>query len=77
VRYTDIVFLAGAVLAVLAARRSRLVSVPARGQWWWLGSVLASGIFLGWVNDALYGGRPGPATAPGRPPSGSRRSGRT
>ena len=56
VRYTDVVFLACAVLAVLAARRSRLVSVPVRGQWWWLGSVLAFGIFLGWVNDALYGG---------------------
>jgi hypothetical protein len=56
VRYTDVVFLACAVLAVLAARRSRLVSVPARGHWWWLGSVLAFGIFLGWVNEALYGG---------------------
>jgi len=56
VRYTDVVFLACAVLAVLAARRSRRVSVPARGLWWWLGSVLASGIFLGWVNGALYGG---------------------
>ena len=56
VRYTDVVFLACAVLAVLAARRSRLVSVPVRGQWWWLGSVLPFGIFLGWVNDALYGG---------------------
>ena len=56
VRYTDVVFLACAVLAVLAARRSRLVSVPARGPWWWLGSGLAFGIFLGWVNGALYGG---------------------
>jgi hypothetical protein len=43
--------LACAVLAVMAARRSQLVSVPARGAWWWLGSVLAFGTFLGWVKQ--------------------------
>jgi hypothetical protein len=56
VRYTDIVFLGCAVVAVLAALRSRLVSVPPRAQWWWLGSVVLFGAFLGWVNTALYGG---------------------
>jgi hypothetical protein len=56
VRYTDVVFLGCAVVAVLAARRSRLVSVPPGAMWWWLGSVVVFGIFLGWVNIALYGG---------------------
>jgi hypothetical protein len=56
VRYTDIVFLGCAVLAVLAAGRSRLASVPPRALRWWLGSVAAFAIFIGWVNAALYGG---------------------
>jgi hypothetical protein len=56
VRYTDVVFLGCAVVAVLAARRSRQVSVPPGALWWWLGSVAAFGVFLGWVNAALYGG---------------------
>jgi hypothetical protein len=56
VRYTDVVFLACAAAAVLAGRRARLVSVPARAARWWLGSVLAFGILLGGLNDALYGG---------------------
>jgi len=56
VRYTDIVFLACAVAAVLACLRARPVMVPARAAWWWLGSVLAFGVALAGVNDALYGG---------------------
>jgi hypothetical protein len=56
VRYTDIVVLGCAVIAVVAAWRRRQVKLPARALAWWLGSVAVAGAAIGAFNDLVYGG---------------------
>jgi hypothetical protein len=56
VRYTDIVVLGCAVLAVLAARWRRPVSVPPGAAGWWLGSVAVFGAGVAIFDDLVYGG---------------------
>ena len=66
VRYTDIVVLGCAVVAVAAARKFR--AVPAAALRWWLGSVAVSGAAVGLFDVLVYGGplrsgyRPGEIT---------------
>ncbi len=66
VRYTDIVVLGCAVVAVVAA--SRLRAVPAAALGWWLGSVAVFGAAVAVFDDLVYGGplrsgyRPGEIT---------------
>jgi len=55
-RYTDILVLGCAVLAVIVASRSAAVRLPARALWWWLGSVAAFGAGLALFDDLVYGG---------------------
>jgi hypothetical protein len=68
VRYTDIVVLGCAVVAVLAARRLRATSVPPGALAWWLGSVALFGAGVATFNALVYGGplksgyRPGEIT---------------
>jgi hypothetical protein len=68
VRYTDIVVLGCAVVAVLAARWRRPASVPAGALWWWLGSVAVFAVGLAGFDELAYGGplrsgyRPGEIT---------------
>ncbi len=56
VRYTDLVVLGCAVVAVLAAWRLRSVKLPASALAWWLGSVAVFGAGLGAFDDLVYGG---------------------
>jgi hypothetical protein len=56
VRYTDIVVLGCAVLAVLAARWRRPASVPTGAAYWWLASVAVFGTGVAVFNDLVYGG---------------------
>jgi len=56
VRYTDVVVLGCAVLAVLAARWRRPASVPPGAAGWWLGSVAVAGAGMAVFNDLIYGG---------------------
>ena len=56
VRYTDVVVLACAVVAVLAARRLRSVKLPASALAWWLGSVAVFGVGVSAFDDVVYGG---------------------
>jgi hypothetical protein len=56
VRYTDIVILACAVVAVIVARRLRAVDLSLRTLCWWLASVAASGIGVAVFDDRVYGG---------------------
>ena len=66
VRYTDIVVLGCAVVAVIAAWKLRAVPTTALG--WWLGSVAVSGAAVAVFDDLVYGGplrsgyRPGEIT---------------
>ena len=66
VRYTDIVVLGCAVVAVIAAWRLR--AVPAAALGWWLGSVAVFGAAVAVFDDLVYGGplrsgyRPGEIT---------------
>ena len=66
VRYTDVVVLGCAVVAVVVAWRLR--AVPAAALRWWLGSVAVSGAGVGLFDDLVYGGplrsgyRPGEIT---------------
>jgi len=66
VRYTDVVVLGCAVVAVVVAWRLR--AVPAAALGWWLGSVAVSGAVVGLFDDLVYGGplrsgyRPGEIT---------------
>jgi hypothetical protein len=55
-RYTDIVVLGCAVLAVLAARWLAAASVPRGALRWWLGSVVLFGAGVAAWNDLIYGG---------------------
>jgi hypothetical protein len=56
VRYTDIVMLGCAVLAVLAARWRRPASVPPGAAGWWLGSAAVFGAGVAVFDDLVYGG---------------------
>jgi hypothetical protein len=66
VRYTDIVVLGCAVVAVVVAWRLR--AVPGTALGWWLGSVAVSGAGVALFDDLVYGGplrsgyRPGEIT---------------
>ena len=62
VRYTDIVVLGCAVVAVVVAWRLR--AVPAAALGWWLGSVAVFGAGVGLFDDLVYGG---PVTSGYRP----------
>jgi hypothetical protein len=67
-RYTDIVVLGCAVLAVLAARWRAPASVPRGALRWWLGSVVLFGVGVAAWDQEIYGGvfksgyRPGEIT---------------
>jgi hypothetical protein len=66
VRYTDVVVLGCAVVAVVAAWKLRVV--PAAALRWWLGSVAVAGAGVALFDDLVYGGplrsgyRPGEIT---------------
>jgi len=55
-RYTDIVVLGCAVLAVLALRWRRPASLPPGAVGWWLGSAVLFGAGLAVFNEQVYGG---------------------
>jgi hypothetical protein len=55
-RYTDIVVLGCAVLAVLAAWGLGASRLPRSAVAWWLGSVAAFGVFVAVFDDLVYGG---------------------
>jgi hypothetical protein len=56
VRYTDIVVLGCAVVAVLAAWRLQAVNLPFRTAGWWLASVAVFGVGVAIFDDRVYGG---------------------
>ncbi|NUP47707.1 MAG: hypothetical protein HOW97_10400 [Catenulispora sp.] len=56
VRYTDIVVLGCAVVAVLVAWRADGTRVPRTALRWWLGSVACAGLGVAAFNTAVYGG---------------------
>ena len=68
VRYTNVVVLSSAVVAVLVVRWRRPASVPAGAIAWWLGSVAVFGAGVAVFDDLVYGGpfksgyRPGEIT---------------
>jgi hypothetical protein len=68
VRYTDVVVLACAVVAVAVAWRIRAARLPAAALAWWLGSVVVFGAGVAMFDDLVYGGplksgyRPGEIT---------------
>jgi hypothetical protein len=55
-RYTGIVVLGCAVIAVLVAGRLRAVRLPHGAPRWWLGSVAVFGAGVGTFDDLVYGG---------------------
>jgi hypothetical protein len=56
VRYTDIVILGCAVVAVIAAWRLRVAKLPLRTLCWWLASVAVFGAGVAIFDDLVYGG---------------------
>jgi hypothetical protein len=56
VRYTDIVILGCAVVAVVAAWRMRAARLPLRTLFWWLASVAIFCAGVGSFDDLVYGG---------------------
>jgi len=56
VRYTDIVVLGCAVVAVIVAWRLRAASLPLRTLCWWLTSVAVFGAGVAVFDDLVYGG---------------------
>jgi hypothetical protein len=68
VRYTNIVILGCAVVAVIAAWRLRAARLPLRMLGWWLASVVVFGVGVAVFDDLVYGGplktgyRPGEVT---------------
>jgi len=56
VRYTNIVILGCAVVAVIAASRLRAAKLPLRTLCWWLASVACFGAGLAIFDDLVYGG---------------------
>jgi hypothetical protein len=63
-RYTDIITLGVAILAVIATERWKAVRLPGTALWWWLGSAVAFGAGLAAFNDLIYGS----PTSTGYPP---------
>jgi energy-coupling factor transporter transmembrane protein EcfT len=67
-RYTNVVVLACAVIAVLIAWRMRGTGLPLRALCWWAGSVVVFGAGVAVFNSLVYGGplksgyRPGEIT---------------
>src|SRR5436309_4554048 len=57
VRYTDIVILGCAVVAVIVAWRLRAARLPLRTLSWWLASVAVFGAGVALFDDLVYGGR--------------------
>jgi hypothetical protein len=55
-RYTDIVVLGCAVIAVLVAWRVQATRLPRAALGWWLGSVLVFGAGVAVFDDLVYGG---------------------
>jgi hypothetical protein len=68
VRYTNLVVLCCAAVAVLAIRRLQAASIPPRALRWWFGSVALFGAGLAVFDNMVYGGpfesgyRPGEVT---------------
>jgi hypothetical protein len=56
VRYTNIVILGCAVVAVIVAWRLRAARLPVRTLCWWLGSVAVFGAGVASFDDLVYGG---------------------
>src|SRR5216110_1812247 len=56
VRYTDIVILGCALVAVIAAWRMRAVRLPLRTLFWWLASVAIFCAGVGIFDDLVFGG---------------------
>jgi hypothetical protein len=56
VRYTDVVILGCAVVAVTAAWRLRAAKLPFRTLCWWLASVAVFGAAVAIFDDLIYGG---------------------
>ena len=56
VRYTNIVILGCAVVAVIVAWRLRAARLPLRALCWWLASVAAFGAGVAIFDDLVYGG---------------------
>src|SRR5580765_1561866 len=56
VRYTNIVILGCAVVAVIVAWRLQSARLPLRALCWWLASVAAFGAGVGIFDDRVYGG---------------------
>jgi hypothetical protein len=56
VRYTDVVVLGCAALAVVVAWRIRAVRLPGAALAWWLGSVVVFGAGVAVFDDLVYGG---------------------
>ena len=56
VRYTNIVILGCAVVAVIVAWRLRAARLPLRTLCWWLASVAVFGAGVGIFDDLVYGG---------------------
>jgi len=56
VRYTNIVILGCAVVAVIVAWRLRAARLPLRTSCWWLASVVAFGAGAAIFDDLVYGG---------------------
>jgi hypothetical protein len=56
IRYTDVVALVVAIVAVLLVRRLAPGRIPRRALWWWLGSAASAVLLaLGW-DQLVYGG---------------------
>ena len=56
VRYTNVVVLVVAVVAVVAAWRLKSVRLPGRSLAWWLGSAVVFGAGVAVFDDLVYGG---------------------
>ena len=56
VRYTNVVILGCAVVAVIAAWRLRAARLPLRTLCWWLSSVVLFGVGVAIFDDLVYGG---------------------
>jgi hypothetical protein len=56
VRYTDIVVLGCAVVAVIAVWRLQVANLPVRTLCWWLASVAVFGAAVAIFDDRVYGG---------------------
>ena len=76
-RYTDIVILGCAVVAVIVAWRMRAARLPLRTLCWWLASVAVFGVGVAVFDDLVYGGPLTTGYAPGEIMFGPARSGRT